>query len=136
MCDIALGMQESGLEAFAARLNASPMGQWKELGLYDENEDSWRRAFEQALNTTLAAGGRFHFNLTGLDIIGALAGDANWWVDRYTAWELQQIVRNGAWLQNTISDQAVLHQRKQHVDIVITNKAVNSKENREARFWQ
>jgi hypothetical protein len=81
MCDIALGIQEMGLEIFAANVNASWMGQWKDLGLFDEGEESWQRAFEQALNKTLAAGGRFHFNLTGLDIPAALTGDPNWWVD-------------------------------------------------------
>ena len=39
--DIALGMQEHGLEAFAASVNASFMDQWKRLGFYDETEESW-----------------------------------------------------------------------------------------------
>jgi hypothetical protein len=72
MCDIALGMQEAGLLAFAERVNAFHMGQWVEQGLRDEDEDSWGRAFQQALSLTLARGGRFHFDLTGLDIAEAL----------------------------------------------------------------
>ncbi len=102
MGDIALGIQEQGLEAFAAKLNASFVAQWLKLGLYDKSEESWARAFEQVLTKTLAGGGRFHFNLTGLDIADALNGDPSWWVDRYTAWELQQIVRNQAWFDNTL----------------------------------
>ena len=102
MCDIALGMQEMGLKAFAASANASWMRQWKDLGLYDEDEESWQRAFEQTLNKTIAAGGRIHFNLTGLDIAVALAGNPNLWLERWTAWELQQIVRNADWFRNTI----------------------------------
>ena len=42
-----------------------------------------------------------HFNLTGLDIADALAGDPNRWVGRYTAWELQQIVRRADWFERT-----------------------------------
>ncbi|MSU78460.1 MAG: hypothetical protein EXS16_10240 [Gemmataceae bacterium] len=100
--DIALGMQEHGLEAFAAKVNAAYMSQWRELGLYDETEESWGQAFKQTLAKTLALGGRFHFDLTGLDISVALNGDPDFWVDRYTAWELQQIVRNQDWLDNTL----------------------------------
>src|ERR1022692_3346910 len=102
MSDIALGIKEHGLEAFAASVNASFMSQWIKLGLFDATEKSWGRAFEQALTKTFAAGGRFHFNLTGLEIADALKGDPETWVDRYTAWELQQIVRNLAWFDNTV----------------------------------
>ena len=80
------------------------MGQWSERGLYDEEEieGSWGRAFELALTRTLAVGGRFHFNLTGLDIPDALQGDPAVWVHGHTAWELRQIVRNPAWFDNTL----------------------------------
>jgi hypothetical protein len=104
MCDIALGIQEHGLEEFAASVTAFHMGQWIERGLYDDDEidGSWGRAFELALTRTLAAGGRFHFNLSGLDIADALQGDAAVWVYGHTAWELRQIVRNTAWFENTL----------------------------------
>jgi hypothetical protein len=104
MCDIALGIQECGLPAFAASVNAFHMGQWTERGLYDEDEidESWGRAFELALTRTLVAGGRFHFNLTGLDIADALQGDPAVWVHGHTAWELRQIVRNPTWFANTL----------------------------------
>src|SRR5438128_197734 len=97
MSDIALG-----LEAFAAHVNASYMSQWLALGLYDEDVEGWGQAFEQALSRTLVAGGRFHFNLTGLDIADALKGDPSRWVDRHTAWELQQVVGREDWFANTI----------------------------------
>ena len=100
--DIALGMQEHGLETFAAIVNATFMDQWKDLGFYDETEESWGRAFEQVLTKTLAVGGRFHFNLTGLEISDALNGDPDIWVDGHTAWELRQIVRNPEWFANTL----------------------------------
>jgi hypothetical protein len=104
MCDIALGRQEHGLQEFAARVNAFHMSQWVERGLYDEEEieGSWGQAFELALTRTLAAGGRFHFNLDGLDIADALVGDPQVWVHGHTAWELRQIVRNRAWFDNTL----------------------------------
>ncbi len=104
MCDIALGIQEQGLQDFAASVNAFHMGQWVERGLYDEEEieGSWGRAFELALTRTLAAGGRFHFNLTGLDIFDAMKGDPAVWVFGHTAWELRQIVRNSEWFNNTL----------------------------------
>jgi hypothetical protein len=87
MCDIALGLQEQGLQEFAVSVNAAHMAQWKKLGLYDEEEESWGHAFEQALTKTLAVGGRFHFNLTGLNIADALNGDPEIWVHGHTAWE-------------------------------------------------
>jgi hypothetical protein len=102
MSDIALGMQEHNLEEFAAGVNASYMDQWKDLGFYDETEESWGRAFEKVLTKTLAVGGRFHFNLTGLDVAEALKGDPEIWVDGHTAWELRQIVRNHQWFGNTL----------------------------------
>jgi hypothetical protein len=43
------------------------------------------------MELTLQRGGRIHFNLTGIDIQDALAGDPSIWVGRYTAWELQQV---------------------------------------------
>jgi hypothetical protein len=78
------------------------MGQWADRGLFDEDEDSWGRAFEQALTGTLAAGGRFHFSLDGLDIAEALQGDPEVWVFGHTAWELRQIVRRSEWFGNTL----------------------------------
>ena len=44
------------------------------------------------LEITKAHGGRIHFNMTGLDIQDALAGDPETSAGRYTAWELQQIL--------------------------------------------
>ena len=102
MRDIALGIQEHGLHDFASQVNGLHMGQWLEHGLYDEGEESWGRAFEQTLTKTLASGGRFHFNLSGLDIAEALAGDPEVWVHGYTAWELRRIVRNRDWFVNTL----------------------------------
>jgi hypothetical protein len=100
MIDIALGIA-SGLECFAARVNASYMSQWRDMGLFDQNVEGWGQAFEQVMTRTLTAGGRVHFNLTNLDVREALAGDPEFWVGRYTAWELQQIVRNKAWFDKT-----------------------------------
>jgi hypothetical protein len=45
---------------------------------------------------TLASGGSIHFELAGLNVGEALAGDASTWVGRYTAWELQQVVASPA----------------------------------------
>ncbi len=100
MPDIALGLKDQDLIAFASAVNAAEMSRWRELGLYDEDVEGWGHAFQQAVERTLSAGGKIHFNLTGLDIAEALAGDPGCWVGRYTAWELQQIVGNGQWFQN------------------------------------
>jgi hypothetical protein len=97
MSDIALGLADKGLEAFAADRNASYMSQWRDLGLYDDNAEGWGEAFAQVVMNTLAIGGRIHFNLTGLNILEALAGDPQQFVGRYTSYELQQIVRNRRW---------------------------------------
>ena len=72
------------------------------LGLYDEDVEGWGQAFEQAMERTIAAGGRVHFSLTGIDIAAALAGDPNYGVDRHAAWELQQVVAKPSWYSRTI----------------------------------
>ena len=104
MRDIALGLQESGLAEFAASVNASYVRQWIERGFYDELEDSWGRAFGLVVSKTLAVGGRFHFNLTGLDIAAAIDGgpEPEKWVYGHTAWELRQIIGNHEWFANTL----------------------------------
>ena len=102
--NLALGLKEAGLEEFAAQVNALHVGEWADQGLFDVDkvEGSWRKAFEQSLTRSINSGGRFYFNLTDLDIAEALNGDPEWWVGRYTAWELQQIVRNASWFANTV----------------------------------
>jgi hypothetical protein len=101
MCDIALGMKDAGLEAFAEFVKAAHVGKWKDLGLYDDDIEGFGPAFYQVVPRTLQARGRIHFNLTAVDIAEALRGDAKIYVDRYTAWELQQIVGNAIWFGNT-----------------------------------
>jgi len=105
MIDIALGLSRGGERAnlieFARQVDALHMGQWLDMGLFDDEVEGWPEAFRQAVARTLARGGRIHFNLTGIDIHGALAGDPDEWIGRYTAWELQQIVRNAAWFAKT-----------------------------------
>ncbi len=101
MSDIALGLKEQSLEAFADGLNASYMSQWKNLGLYDDDVQGWGEAFHQAVTRTLESGASIHFNLSGLNITEALSGDPLHWVGRYTAWELQQIVRSRIWFVRT-----------------------------------
>jgi hypothetical protein len=104
--DIACGIRfddqgNAVLAAFAKKVNASYVGEWADLGLYDEGVGSFAEAFYQVVTRTLAKGGRIHFNLDALDVANALAGDPNESIDRYTAWELQQIVRNSEWFAQT-----------------------------------
>lgn len=105
MDDIALGVQfvggESNLSEFAEFVAAAPMSEWAALALYDEHVEGWGQAFEQVMTRTLAAGGRIHFELSGLDVGDALRGDPMVWVGRYTAWELQQIVSRQDWFSAT-----------------------------------
>jgi hypothetical protein len=97
--DVALGKQEQedeeeSLAVFARSVNASWMGEWMDLGYYEDGEfEGWGGAFGKVMEITLRRGGRIHFNLTGIDVEDALAGDPSIWVGRYTAWELQQIVQ-------------------------------------------
>jgi hypothetical protein len=100
VCDIALGINRAGLKDFAKRLNASYMSQWAQMGLYEDAE-GWGSAFYQVMVNTLKRGGHVHFNLDGVDVADALAGDANEFVGRYTAYELQQIVGNADWFDAT-----------------------------------
>src|SRR5689334_1016062 len=66
---------------------------WMDLSYYSEGEfEGWGGAFGRVVELTLQRGGKIHFNLTGIDIQDALAGDPSIWVGRYTAWELQQVV--------------------------------------------
>ena len=102
MRDIACGRAEFDLIGFASKVNAAEMKEWPKLGLYDAGFEGWGPAFEQAVTRTLAAGKRIHFNLTGLDIADALAGDRNFWSGRFTAYELQQIVTRSTWFAATI----------------------------------
>ena len=102
MCDIACGKQHAGLEEFAANVSAASMQQWRALGLYNPlTVSGWGEAFFQVVNNTLAAGGKVHFNLDGVDVVEALAGDPNEFVGRYTEFELQQIILNADWFKNT-----------------------------------
>jgi hypothetical protein len=101
MCDIALGLSGAGLEQFAARLNASYMSQWAELGLYEDVE-GWGPAFHQVVLNTLRVGGRIHFNLNDVNIAEALAGNPEEYVGRYTSYELQQILLDRAWFNSTV----------------------------------
>jgi hypothetical protein len=71
------------------------------LGLHDAPAGRFDIAFEQSLNNVVARGGRIKFNLNSLDVPSALASDPAVRVGRYTEWELQQIVRNGAWFGAT-----------------------------------
>lgn len=53
---------------------------------------AWR---SQGDNTLQGRGAKtINFELQGLNISEALAGDASKWVGRYTAWELQQITKS------------------------------------------
>jgi len=102
MGDIACGKQHLQLEEFAAGVNAAWMKQWPELGLYDPDAVSgWGEAFAQVMKATVAAGGVVHFNLTGVDVTEALAGNPDLFVGRYTEFELQQIKLNPDWLRIT-----------------------------------
>ena len=107
MSDIACGVRydQDGnpiLATFAAKVNAAFVEQWADLGLYDEGLGSFALAFDQAVNRTIAQGGRIHFSLDALDVGEALAGDPGESVGRYTAWELQQIVRKAEWFKHTV----------------------------------
>src|SRR5579859_908143 len=107
VCDIACGIrhdqeQNPVLANFAQKVKASYIEQWLDLGLYDEDVGNFALAFEQVMTRTIAKGGRVHFNLNGVDVAGALAGNPEEWMGRYTAWELQQIVKKPNWLAQTI----------------------------------
>lgn len=106
MPDIALGVQivdgKNNLAEFAQQVGAAPMSEWADLGLFDEGVEGWGEAFQQVMTRTIAAGCCVHFELNGLNIADALAGNASEWVGRYTAWELQQIVNRHEWFSATI----------------------------------
>jgi hypothetical protein len=97
--DLALGRQDYNLTGFAKKVGGEFFKNWRKLGLFDDGVQGWGQAFKQALSRT---SGNIHFNLDGLDIPKALAGNPNVWVGRYTAWELQQIVNNPSWFSRTV----------------------------------
>lgn len=77
------------------------MNRWKALGLYDDGVRGWGRAFMQTMSRAKASGGRIHFDLTGLDIARAKAGNPANWSDSYTAFELRVILRRRDWFEIT-----------------------------------
>jgi RHS repeat-associated protein len=102
---IALGISKHKgrdlLRPFARRFCASTSDDWAKLGLHNAPPKRFDIAFKQTVNTVAKGGGRIKFNLDKLRIQEALAGDPTERVGRYTAWELQQIVRNKKWLKIT-----------------------------------
>ena len=107
--DIALGMQASAkgggtgqLARFSEAVKGANMHVWEKLGLVSKvPEGRFDIAFKQVMDRTVATGAKVHFDLTGLDVPAALAGNPAERVGRYTAWELQQISNNASWLKNT-----------------------------------
>ncbi len=102
--DIALGIRaDKGgmLEQFSEKIGAATMHRWKALGLYDDSVNGWGRAFMQTMNRTKARCGRAHFDVTGLDIAKAKAGNPASWQDSFTAFELRSILRRKDWFAMT-----------------------------------
>lgn len=89
------------LEQFSENIGAANMHRWKELGLYDDGVNGWGRAFMQAMNRTKARGSRAHFDITGLDIAKAKAGNPASWQDSFTAFEFRAILRRNDWFGMT-----------------------------------
>lgn len=103
--DIALGVnQQQELEIFIENVRSWIYKNWDIVGLYNTTKNyGWGRVFYDSLFSCIANGGKINFNLDGLDIAKALNDpDYMTWVGRYTAWELQQIVRNPVFLDNTV----------------------------------
>jgi RHS repeat-associated protein len=102
--DVTMGMvkNEGASLATAAKTGAPYYSEWAKLGIYNPaNFKGWGDAFKYITDKVIASGGKINFELKGLDIPTALAGDANIWVGRYTAWELQQITKSATLFKNT-----------------------------------
>ncbi|HRK29818.1 MAG TPA: hypothetical protein PLD59_01970, partial [Tepidisphaeraceae bacterium] len=104
--DIALGMYEhpmpGNLEAFAQLVRATHSRQWEQVGFYSKDEFlGWDDVFGRVVNATIARGGKIRFDLDGVNVPQALAGDHTVWVGRYTSWELQHI-RRPSWFEHTV----------------------------------
>jgi len=89
------------LGPFAAKFGASTSDDWARLGLHKAQAGRFDIAFQQTLDNVTKSGGRISFNLDSLNIKKALGGNPLIRIDRYTEWELQQIVRNSGWLRAT-----------------------------------
>lgn len=74
----------------------------KQLGIYNPKEfEGWGGAFKYITDKVIASKGKIVFELEGVNIPQALSGDINTWVDRYTAWELQQITNSPTLFKHT-----------------------------------
>lgn len=103
--DVTMGMvkNEGASLNTAAKTGAPFYSDWAKLGIYNSaNFKRWGDAFKYITDKVIGSGGKIHFELQGLDIPGALAGDASIWVGRYTAWELQQITQSASLFKNTV----------------------------------
>lgn len=103
--DVALGLRTidgaESLGPFGARLGASTSDDWARLGLHNAPEGRFDIAFQQTLDNITGNGGRIKFNLDSLNVKNALGGNPLERIDRYTEWELQQIVRKKGWFNAT-----------------------------------
>jgi RHS repeat-associated protein len=102
---VTLGMMknEGASVATAAKVGAPYYSEWANLGIYNPSHfEGWGGAFKFVTDKVLSTKGTIHFELHGLNISDALAGDPNIWVGRYTAWELQQVTNSTRLFNNTI----------------------------------
>jgi hypothetical protein len=96
--DIALGLQvgvrRGMLQRFAATVGATSFHGWYVRNVSRKGDDDpyggeFELKFKNALARTVRGGGRIKFNLTGLDVKGALAGRKS-----ITNWELREVLGN------------------------------------------
>ncbi|SFP79758.1 RHS repeat domain-containing protein [Parafilimonas terrae] len=102
--DITLGMMKNGgaTAATAAKTGAPFYTEWANLGIYNPSHfEGCGGAFKFVTDKVIASKGTVHFELSGLNIQEALAGDANIFVGRYTSWELQQVISDVTLFKNT-----------------------------------
>lgn len=88
--------------ATAAKVGAPYYSEWVNLGIYNPTQfEGWGSAFKFITDKVVASKGIIHFELNGVNIPKALAGDANTWVGRYTEWELQQVTGSAKLFKHT-----------------------------------
>lgn len=103
--NIALGLEtiegKAALAPFAESVGGITSKDFSSALLTVAPEGRFDLTFAEALDNSIANGGRIKFNLDSLDIPKALGGNPNVRLERYTEWELQQIVSKPRWYGKT-----------------------------------
>jgi len=100
---VTIGRKYEGVAANTAEKVGAPYyTEWEQAGIYNIKDfEGWGEAFKYVTNKVISSKGKIHFELAGIDIRKALAGNPTEFVGRYTEYELQQVILDLNLFKNT-----------------------------------